>query len=134
VEYKDINSIIILLDDKFNRYPFHLSILKKTLNGAIKRDYKKADLISNVEPRKSSGENCESMIQIVDILIGAIGFVRNGYYSEQSASSEKKELVSHIENLANTKLIYDTGMNSPFSIWTFDVEKSMIAKEKRRKK
>ena len=132
IEYKDINNVLILLDDKFDRYPFHLPILKKTLNGAIKRDYKKIDLIANVEPRKSSGENSEPMIQIVDVLIGAIGFVRNGFYSAQSSSLEKRELVDHIETLANTRLFYDTGINSAFNIWTFDVEKTMNAKKERK--
>ena len=132
VEYMQVTSVLILLDDKYDRYPFHLPALKKILNRAFKRDFKIVDLIANVEPRKSSGEGSEPLIQIVDILIGAIGFVRNGNYYSPNASTAKKELVDFIEQQANTQLIYDTGINSAFNIWTFNVEKSMKEKKKWR--
>jgi hypothetical protein len=132
--YEDGSRVMILLDDKTNTYPFRLQVLKNTLNSAIKRDLKIKDIISNVEFRKSSGDKIEPFIQIVDILIGAIAFVRNGLYAQRAISNSKKQLVNHIEALAGTRLSFDTAISAPFNIWTFDVEKSMRGREKHKKK
>ena len=91
------------------------------------------NIISNVEFRKSSGIKIEPLIQIVDILIGGIGFVRNGNYDTARASKVKKALVDHIEKYAKTRLLYDTSISAPFNIWTFEVEKSMRASKKYKK-
>src|SRR5207249_9963039 len=69
---EDGSNVLILLDDKTNRYPFRLPVLKKALNAGLKRDLKLGNLVANVEPRQSSGPNAEPLIQIVDVLIGAL--------------------------------------------------------------
>ena len=135
--HEEGSKVMILLDDKTNRYPFRLNVIKKALNRALKRDLELDNLIANVEPRRSSGARGEILIQVVDILIGAIAFIRNGWYRRAKASSPKLELVKYIESRANTSLLYDTNVQSPFNIWTFDIEKSIAAKrirELRKKK
>lgn len=83
------SNVLVLLDDKKNHYPFRLPLLKKTLDSALKRDLKLNNLVANVEPRHSSGEMVEGLIQIVDVLIGAIGYVRNASCKEPGASAAK---------------------------------------------
>lgn len=128
------SSVLILLDDKSNRYPFRLPTLKQTLNRALHRDLKMKNLVANVEPRESNGKNAEGLIQIVDILIGAIGHVRNGFSKDAKASAAKREMIAHIEELLKSRLDYDTAAASAFNIWTFDVGISMARKKQYEKK
>lgn len=128
------SNVLILLDDKKNRYPFRLSVLKKTLNAALKRDLKLPEIVANVEPRHSSGTRAEGLIQIVDVLIGSIGFVRNGAYKELHASPAKNELIKYIEELLGSNLKYDSSAYASFNIWTFDVEVSLNKKKSYKKR
>lgn len=123
------DNVLILLDEKKNRYPFHKEVLKRTLNSAIRRDFKIQNAIANVEDRVSSGPKSEPLIQIVDIIIGAIGFVRNSFYNRPQASEWKRALVNHIEQEAKTQLKFDTLANTPFNIWTFDLDKVYLRKQ-----
>ncbi|NUO19393.1 DUF3800 domain-containing protein [bacterium] len=125
---------LVLLDDKTNNYPFRLDVLKKTLNSALRRDVGRSNAIANVEPRKSSGESNESLIQIVDILIGAVSFIRNGRHELPSASKPKIELASKVAELAKTDLAFDTGSRAAFNLWTLDVRKMLEAKKRRSPK
>ncbi len=128
------SNVLILLDDKKNHYPFRLPLLKKTLNSALRRDLKLKNIVANVEPRHSSGEKVEGLIQIVDVLIGAIGYVRNASCKEPGASAAKIEMVKFIEELLGAKLEYDTHAGSPFNIWTFDVGVSLERKKAHKKR
>lgn len=128
------SNVLILLDDKKNHYPFRLPLLKKTLNSALRRDLKLKNIVANVEPRHSSGGKVEGLIQIVDVLIGAIGYVRNASCKEPGASAAKIEMVKFIEELLGAKLEYDTYAGSPFNIWTFDVGVSLQRKEAHKKR
>jgi len=128
------SNVLILLDDKKNRYPFHLDVLKKTLNATLARDLKIKEIIANVEPRRSSGIHSEGLVQIVDILIGAIGYVRNGHHQKQGASEAKIALTKCIEQLLGSKLDYDASANAPFNIWTFDVNIALTKKRTHQNK
>ena len=128
------SNILIFLDDKRNRYPFRLPVLKKTLNAALKRDLKKQDVVANIEPRRSSGDGAEGLIQIVDVLIGAIGYVRNNSGKEANASIAKREMVNFIEDFLGSKLEYDTHAGASFNIWTFDVEVPLQKKKEHKNK
>jgi hypothetical protein len=125
----DGNSVLILLDDKLNRYPFHLPDLKRGLNIRLGGKLKLPKLVSNVEPRRSSGPKSEPLIQIVDLLIGAIAFVRNDHILAEGASSAKIEMASFLEKMAGTKFKYDTTSRAPFNIFTFDVSIAMARKQ-----
>jgi len=127
------SNVLILLDDKKNRYPFRLPLLKTTLNAALKRDLKLQSIVANVEPRQSSGKKVEGMIQIVDVLIGAIGYVRNGAHKVPGAAFAKIEIIKYLEELLGARLEYDTHAAASFNIWTFDVGVA-IERKKRHKK
>jgi hypothetical protein len=123
--------VLVLLDDKRDEYPFRLDVLKKALNGGLKRELGIESAISSVEPRQSSGPHSEPLIQVVDILIGGIAFVRNEEAAKAEASPAKLALIRFIESQAGTPLSFDTVPQARFNIWTFDVERSMRAKEQR---
>lgn len=128
------SNVLVLLDDKTNRYPFRLPVLKKTLNGALKRELKMAGLVANVEPRPSSGSKAEPLIQIVDILIGAIGYVRNGHAHRANASAAKIEMLTFLEKQAGTGFAFDSAAQAPFNIWTFDVALAIARKNAHKKR
>jgi len=76
----------------------------------------------SIEPRKSKETE---LLQIVDILIGAIGFQKNGYDLHSDTRKSKKELVKFIAKEAGLK---DLKQNSPwgnnrFTIWNFRLQK-----------
>ncbi|HTX21147.1 MAG TPA: DUF3800 domain-containing protein [Candidatus Aquilonibacter sp.] len=128
------SNVLILLDDKTNRYPFRLPVLKKALNAGLKRELGVSGLVANVEPRQSSGANAEPLIQIADILIGAIGYVRNGHLNQPGASPAKVEMVKFLEGLAGTGFAFDTAARAPFNLWTFDVAVAIERKQSHQKK
>lgn len=128
------SNVLILLDDKRNRHPFRLEVLKKTLNAGLRRELKRSGLVANVEPRQSSGPRAEPLIQLVDVLIGAIGFVRNGRISQPDASPARVQMVKHLQQQAGTSFAYDTTARAPFNLWTFDVAVAMERKKQHQKK
>lgn len=128
------SNILVLLDDKTNRYPFRLTVLKNTLNATLRTELGTPDLVANIEPRQSSGGEAEPLIQLVDILIGAIGFVRNGYLTRPNASPAKVELVRHLQEQAGTGFDYDTAARATFNIWTFDVAIAMQRRDEHKKR
>jgi len=128
------SNILVLLDDKTNRYPFRLSVLKNALNAGLKRELGQADLVANLEPRQSSGPGAEPLIQIADVLIGAIGCVRNFHIAKPDASPAKVQMVRLLEGLAGTSFAFDTAACAPFNLWTFDVAVAMERREIHQKK
>lgn len=128
------SNVLILLDDKSDRYPFRREVLKKALNAGLKRDLKVAELIANVEPRKSSGEGAEALIQVVDVLIGAIGYVRNAHAATANPSPAKIEMIKFLEREAGTNFTYDTAARAPFNLWTFDVGIALQKRQEHKKK
>jgi Protein of unknown function (DUF3800) len=128
------SSVLILLDDKRNRRPFRLQVLKQTLNAGLKRDLKKANLVANVEPRQSSGPRIEPLIQVVDVLIGGIGFVRSGRFRQPDASPARVRMVEYLQRAAGTGFAFDTAAGAPFNLWTFDVAVAMERRKRHQKK
>ena len=125
---EDGSNVLILLDHKRNRYPLRLSVLKRALNTNLYKAHGLKGIVSNVEARDSSGQNAEPFIQIVDLLIGAIGFIRNGYHKVEGASPARKKLVAFLEAQAGTTFALDTIAKAAFNIWTFDVSVAMKRK------
>ena len=124
----DGSNVLIFLDAKRNRYPFQLPVLKRGLNMRLYGRLKIPKLISNVEPRESSGPRSESLIQIVDLLIGAIASVRNGHGEKENASQAKAEMVKLLEQMAGTRFKFDTTSRAPFNIFSFDAGIAMSRK------
>ena len=110
----------IILDNKSPYASFSLKKFEHTLNETLKHDFSSNIIKTNIDFQNSSGTQTESLIQIVDILIGAIGFVRNGFIDKRMCSPSKKHLCDYIESRCNCELAFDTPPSPPFSIWTFD--------------
>lgn len=125
-------SALILLDERKDRYPFQRDVLRKTLNAAMRRDYRVERAVVNIEHRRSSGPKGEPLIQLVDVIIGAVGFVRNQFGALPGASFAKRELVQVVEEQAGAQLAYDTMPRSTFNLWTFDLRVAMLRKQARK--
>jgi len=78
----------LFTDERKNRKPYRLAVLKLTVNRWWKRQ---ADIepLRNVEPRRSHDED---LIQLADILLGAIAYAWN----QRRGSRAKLALVAHI--------------------------------------
>lgn len=126
--------LLVLMDDKRNRYPFQLPTLKRALNWGLMRKLGYRGLVSNVEARQSSGPRAEPMIQIVDLLIGAIGYVRNGHIEKPDAAPFRPRFVRFMEQQAGTSFHLDTAASAAFNVWTFDVSVAMQRKMEHKKR
>ncbi|MBM4031841.1 MAG: DUF3800 domain-containing protein [Planctomycetes bacterium] len=122
-------SVLILLDERRDRYPFQWDRLRKTLNATMRRDFRVGRAVANIEHRVSSGPMGEVLLQVVDVLIGAIGFVRNGLAALKTSREAKRKLVQIIEKAAGTRLSYDTLPGATFNVWTFDLAIAMARKK-----
>lgn len=68
-------------------------------------------MVSNVEPRDARLYN---QLQIVDVLLGAVGYVWEGY----AQSPAKLELIKHIESKRGNKMTVDSlPSEKKFNIW-----------------
>lgn len=75
-----------------------------------------------VEPRKAKQSD---LLQMADIIIGAIGFQKNGYHLLASSRKGKKDLADYIASEAGLENLKN---NSPwgenrFTIWNFKLKK-----------
>jgi hypothetical protein len=131
---EDGSNILVLMDDKRNRYRFQLSRMKRSLNSNLERHLKVRNLVANVEPRPSSGPKAEPFIQIVDLLIGAIAYRRNFLAMAGNCCPAKVEMVSKLEALAGAGFHLDTIARAPFNIFTFDVAHAMERKKQFQEK
>ncbi len=123
------SNVLVLLDQKRNRYPFHLDVIKRGLNIRLTSKLGVKNLVGNVEPRASSGPKSEPLIQIVDILIGAIAYVRNKHGQNGNSSPARAFLIDALQEMAGTQFVFDTTARAPFNIWTFDAAVAMERKK-----
>lgn len=132
----DGSNVVILLDRKRAKYRLHLPVIKRGLNMRLFEQLKIPGLVASIEERNSSGPGAEPLIQIVDVLIGAIGHVRNGHRERVGASTVKAEMVCFLEDLAGTSFKFDTTAGAPFNLWTFSpsiaIERKKRHQEKRK--
>lgn len=112
---------IVHLDQRTSSYP--LSKLKLILNRGINKKY----LISSapfrsIEPKDSK---LSELIQMNDIIIGAIGFQKNGYDLLSDSRQSKKDLAAYIASQAGfADLRKDTSRRQKrFTIWNFRLQK-----------
>lgn len=112
---------IIYLDQRGTNYS--LTDLKDILNNGIRKKFgiteKRVVSIQPVDSKK-----CESM-QINDIIIGAIGYEKNGYHLLAGSKKSKIEMCNYITKLGGLKnLQEDTGWGQVrFKIWNFKLSK-----------
>jgi hypothetical protein len=113
--------ILVYLDYRNSSYA--LTDLKTILNSGISKKFDNSTSpFRSIEPRDS--KKCEP-IQIVDVLIGAIGFKKNGFDLIAGANPAKKELALYIQEKSGRG---DFTQCTPrgiqrFTIWNFRLQK-----------
>lgn len=112
---------IVHLDYRTTTYS--LNVLKIVLNRGMKKKFGiHSSPFVSIEPRRAKKTE---LLQITDILIGAIGFQKNGYDLLAGSRNSKKSLSRFIAQEAGLK---DLKENTPwgerrFTIWNFRLQK-----------
>ncbi len=118
--YRHDDRFIVNLD--YRNTTYSLDTLKTVLNRGMKKKFSIVTLLFvAVEPRNSKESE---IIQINDIILGAIGFQKNGYHLLAHAKKAKKELALYIAEQAGLDgLCKDSpwGKNR-FTIWNFQLK------------
>jgi hypothetical protein len=112
---------IIHPDELSSKYP--LEELKKILNNGISKK-----LGVSINPFVSIEPKCShdsEIAQINDLIIGAIGYEKNGYHLLAGSASGKIELLNYIKQSAGIATLCDTTPIhlSRFGIWNFRLNK-----------
>lgn len=112
---------IVHLDERTTKYK--LGTLKTVLNRGIMKKYNIGwNPFRSIEPGDSKQSN---LLQVGDLLIGAVGYQKNGYNLIAGAKQAKIDLAEHIAatvGLADLK--QDTlANNKRFTIWNFTLRK-----------
>jgi hypothetical protein len=113
---------LVYLDQRNTSYP--LLQLKLILNRGLKKKYLqiRSDVVRNIQPIDSKKSE---LLQVADILMGAIGYQKNGCHTRTNASKAKVSLAEYISQKAN---ILSLCQNTPYSkkdfcIWNFRLQK-----------
>lgn len=122
-DYSDTKDVRFIVHPDYRHTKYSLNTLKDILNNKcnkkIKEGYKP---FRAIEPKDS--RNSE-IIQINDLLLGAIGYVKNGHLTLADSSKAKVELCKYILQKTGFQNLTD---NSPyreqrFKIWNFKFPK-----------
>ncbi|HHV61788.1 MAG TPA: DUF3800 domain-containing protein [Firmicutes bacterium] len=121
------NRYLIMLDDRKTRKKTRLPTLKIVLNRGIRKKFNlECDIVRNVEPRE-----CEELnqIQMVDILIGAIGYRLNDLHLKAGAKMAKIKLSEYIADKSGKGSFGpQKGVIDPwFNIWHMKLKKRKSA-------
>jgi len=118
--------LVVLLDHRNSSYS--LDTLKRELNRGMARKFQvPGNPFVSVESRDSKQTD---LIQIADLLIGAVGFQKNGLHLLAESKRAKVELAAYIAAQAGLDdLISDTQRsNYRFSIWNFRLQQKNSAR------
>jgi len=113
------SKLFIYFDYRTTNYP--LKTLKETLNRGMRRRWKlNTDIIKVIEPRRAKLTN---LIQMTDIMLGAIGFQKNGFDLLVNSRQAKIDLANHIAHSAGLENLKESTprLNRHFTIWNFRV-------------
>lgn len=113
--------LIVHPDERSSNYP--LERLKTTLNFAMAKKYGvKTNPFVSIEPQDSKKAD---LAQLNDILIGAVGFQKNGLDLVAGARQSKIDLASYIRKRAGLSSLKDsTGIGwKRFEIWNFKLQR-----------
>ena len=125
---KPEDRFIAYLDQRKSSYP--VRELRPILNnGLAKLGIRQRPFLA-VEPRDSK---LHDLMQIVDVLIGAIGYQKNGYHLRAGCSPAKVELAEYIAKQIG---VNDLGRNTRFGvqrfkIWNFRLKDPALERVKR---
>ena len=111
---KDDDGLVVLLDQLNSNYP--LEDLRRFLNYGMKKTYGlNANVVRSIEPIDSKSH---SLVQMADVLTGAIAFQCEGRHNNPSARVSKKQLASHV---AKTFRLKDMTRTTPYSMRSFGI-------------
>lgn len=101
---------------------YSLADFKTILNQGIRKKGAQVDPFLTVEPRDSKSSE---LMQINDIVLGAVGFQKNGFDLIEGAKQAKVDLAVHIADKAG---LINLRESTPyrmerFSIWNFQLQK-----------
>ena len=104
---------LVFTDERNNRSPNRLSDLRANINQHWRGRGVRGNIVRNVEPRVSKESD---LLQIVDVLLGAVGYD----VEEYDTSPARLSLVRHIaERAGATTLREHTEAGGRFSVWRF---------------
>jgi len=118
--------LVVHLDHRNSSYS--LDTLKKVLNKGMGKKFQvPGNPFVSVESRDSKKED---LIQIADLLLGAVGFQKNGLHLLAESKRAKVDLAAYIAAQAGlSDLIVDTQRsNHRFSIWNFRLQQKNSAR------
>ncbi|MHC4698029.1 MAG: DUF3800 domain-containing protein [Planctomycetota bacterium] len=116
--------LVIHLDERSS--PYNLSDLRDVLRTGIGRWYSTGrNCVASVEAMNSKTHEHATIMQIADVLIGAVGWHWNQLESAPGASIAKQALANHIADRAHLEsLRVNTSRNARrFNIWRFQFKK-----------
>lgn len=112
--------LIVHLDERTTKYK--LSTLKTVLNNGINKKYGNSSKpFVSIEPIDSKKSD---LLQLSDIILGAMGYEKNGYHLLAESKQSKIELVNYITNSAGLINISNNTKRSNirFTIWNFKLK------------
>jgi hypothetical protein len=115
----DDSLLWVFIDQRQSADSVKLGTLRNVLNAGIRKRFgRRTDVVRRVEARVSHDCN---LMQVADVLMGAVGFHWNSHHHAPSASPAKLELASQIAKLAGLQsLACECGKGSvAFEIWRF---------------
>jgi hypothetical protein len=111
----DDHRLYVYLDERSTKYK--LDVLKIILNRGIRKEHSRtANVVKCIEPRDSKKCN---VLQVADVIMGAIGFQINDCHCQPEASKAKIKLAEYIPRKARvTSLKHRTAPKRvDFEIW-----------------
>ena len=115
----DDHRLYVFIDERTSRCIDRLSTLRDVLNAGIRNKYgRKANVVKQVEPRNSKKSH---VMQVADVLMGAVGWHANDMGDRPEARKAKKDLAAYIATkakVASLKVATPWGQTS-FEIWRF---------------
>jgi hypothetical protein len=112
--------LITYLDERQTKYK--LNTLKRVLNSGMNKKLKISyNPFVSIEPVDSK---LSDLLQLSDIIMGAIGYQKNGYHLLTASKTAKIELVQYIAQSAGLSNLTDNTLrsNRRFTIWNFKLQ------------
>lgn len=113
----DDDRLLMFFDERRSKTP--LSDLKRSLNsGSRKKHGRLCDVVASIEPICSHESD---ILQVADVMMGAVGYHQNGRHLNPEASQSKIALANHIAKLARLQSLKQQTPwgSSHFGIWPF---------------
>jgi hypothetical protein len=114
----------VVLDERTNREGDRLSVLHGALNATMRREHAyDGNCFQRVLARKSHDD---VLLQLADVLLGAVSFHRNGWHRKPKASGAKCAAAQQIAEVVNPHfgvLQHTAATKTKFNIWCWDPQR-----------